>query len=253
MGLATSVLRLLVRKHRTQPWTGPVITLGVQDVPATYDELRRLFRDESCPCVEVRADERAPTTSRCLLQSGGEKFVHPRVFFRMLGLEGYDDVDFAAFEQPTRIHDFNEPIPNEWRGRYGLVVDGGTLEHVFDVRSALENVAALLRVGGDVLHVSPVSGWVNHGFYQMNPCLFFDYYGANGFSVVSADLVRLPRDPARLRERIEAYRHVEELIDLADDHAYRTLLVFRARKTADVPTRTPVQGYYRQYATQSVR
>src|SRR5205823_3708563 len=149
-----SVLRLMMRKHRERPWTGPVLMLGVQDVPATYDDLCRLFREERCACADVPPAERLLTTSRCLWQSGGADSVHPRVFFHMLGLEGYDDVDFSAIEQPTRIHDLNEPIPSAWRGRYGLVVDGGTVEHVFDVRTALGNVAALLRVGGDVLHVS---------------------------------------------------------------------------------------------------
>ena len=251
MGLATSVLRLVVRMHRERPWAGPVLTLGVQDVPATYDELRRLFREERCPFVEVPPGERTTTTSRHLLGSGGQGFAHARVFFRMLGLDGYDDVDFSDAESPTRIHDLNEPIPPPWRGRCGLVVDGGTVEHVFDVRAALENVAALARVGGDVLHVSPVSGWVNHGFYQPSPCLFFDFYGASGFDVLSADLVRLPRDPGRGRERVEPYRHREDLIDLADDQAYRTLLVFRARKTAEVPPGVPVQGYYRSAARKS--
>ena len=247
MGLATSVLRLIAQRHRERPWSGPVMTLGVQDVAATYDDLRRLLREERCPYVDVPAAERTTTTSRYLLASGGHRFVHARVFFRMLGLEGYDDMDFVETERPTRIHDLNEPIPSEWRGRYGLVVDGGTVEHVFDVRSALANAIALLGVGGDVLHVSPLSGWVNHGFYQLNPCLYFDFYGANGFDVLSADLVRLPREPGRHDERIEPYRHVEDLVDLADEQLYRTLLVFRARKAKESPLRLPVQGCYRKY------
>src|SRR5262245_17063410 len=139
MGLAASVLRLIVRLHQDRPWEGPVLTLGVQDVHATYDDLIGLFQEEGVRFEPVPPAERLPSTSHFFRQAGrdGAGFVHARIFFRMLGLDGYDDLDFADFESPTLIHDLNQPVPGTWRSAYGLVVDGGTLEHVFDVRAAL--------------------------------------------------------------------------------------------------------------------
>jgi hypothetical protein len=247
MGLAASVLRLLVRLHGEQPWGGPVVTLGVQDVHATHDDLTRIFREERVRSEAVPPAERLPSTSRYFRQSGreGTGYVHARVFFRMLGLAGYDDLDFADFEKPTLTHDLNRPVPEAWRRRYGLVVDGGTLEHIFDVRAALANITALLRVGGDVCHICPLSGWVNHGFYQISPCLLYDLYGANGFDAAGAFVVQLPRDPARHAEVVRPLAYTESALDL-DDAAYRSLLLFRARKRAEQPLRVPTQGVYRQ-------
>jgi hypothetical protein len=247
MGLATSVMRLMVRMHQEHPWTGPVVTLGVQDVPATYDQLAGLFKQERARSAPLPPAERLLSTSHLFQRSGagGNGFVHPRVLFRMLGIDQYDDMDYADFEKPTLIHDLNRPIPEDWHGRYGMVVDGGTTEHVFDVRATLANTVALLRLGGDVLHVSPLSGWLNHGFYQLNPCLFFDYYRANGFDMRGAYVVLLPRDPTKSQEVVRPFTYTEQMFEL-DGDSYRALFVFRACKVAQVPACIPTQGYYQK-------
>jgi hypothetical protein len=249
MGLATSVIRWMVSQHGERPWSGPVLTLGVQDVAIGYAELLALFRAERVCPVPVPVAQQVSTTSVLLQRSaGGSKCVHPRVFFQMLGLPAYDDLDFADFERPTLVHNLNEPIPPAWRGRYGLVVDGGTTEHIFDVRSVLTNIVSLLQIGGEVLHIAPLSGWVNHGFYQLNPCLFYDFYAGNGFEVISAALVLLPRSSGRA-EVIRPYRYTPDSFDL-DDADYRTLFCFRACKRSDQTLVLPIQGYYRQLVAQ---
>src|SRR5262249_37432396 len=146
--------------------------------------------------------ERLLSTSKYFLRTGrgNAGYVHARVFFQMLGLGGYDDLDLTDHEKPTLIHDLNESVPTAWHGRYGLVLDGGTIEHFFDMRTVFANITNLLRVGGDVFHVCPVSGWVNHGFYQFSPCLLSDFYGANGFETLGTYLAMLPRDPHTHRE-----------------------------------------------------
>src|SRR3954447_3952911 len=103
MGLARSVLRLMVQMHRDSPWVGPVATLGVQDVPASYEELAGLFRAEGVGFRPVAPAQREPSTSHYYQAAGllAAGYVHPRVFFRMLGLDGYDDIDFMDLERPT--------------------------------------------------------------------------------------------------------------------------------------------------------
>jgi hypothetical protein len=247
MGLAVSIMRLMIRMHKAEPWHGPVLTLGVQDVPATYDELVKVYRSEKADFVPVPAAERRTSTSDLFKRSGLDNtgYIHPTVFFKTLGVQGYDDVDFSDFEKPTLIHDFNHPIPDAWHGRYGMVVDGGTAEHIFDIRSTLANTVQLLRVGGDVLHISPVCGWINHGFYQYSPCLFYDYYGANGFESLTSYLVQMPRDPKTHQEIIQPYTYTLNTFEL-DDRNYRTLFVYRARKRTEQALKAPVQGYYQK-------
>ena len=231
MGLSASVLRLMVQWHGREPWVGPVLTLGMQDVHANYDELTATFRAAGVSHAPVPPAERLLSTSRYFRVAGLDQrgYVHPRVFFRMLGIADYDDLDFADFEQPTLIHDLNQPVPAAWHGRFGLVLDGGTTEHVFDVARVFANISAMLRVGGDVLHVCPMSGWVNHGFYQISPCVLYDFYATNGFEPLAAHLVQLPRDPSTHTETLRPFAYTDSALAL--DHAhYCTFLLFRARR-----------------------
>src|SRR5690606_11698747 len=86
------------------------------------------------------------------------------------------------YEGAEIIADLNHPLSETIAGRFDLLVDGGTLEHVFAVRQALMNVAELLKPGGRAIHITPTNNYCNHGFYQCSPTLFVDYYRANGFT-----------------------------------------------------------------------
>jgi SAM-dependent methyltransferase len=103
-----------------------------------------------------------------------------RDFFALLGFENYSDIDFDSSEGCTLVHDLNEPLPREHHAAYDLVVENGTLEHIFDIKTAIGSIAACVRKGGIVCHVSPLDAF-NHGFYNFSVNFFHDFYAANGF------------------------------------------------------------------------
>ena len=72
---------------------------------------------------------------------------------------------------------------------FDIVLDPGTIEHCFDIANAFRNVYNSLKEGGYVLHLNPVS-MVNHGFYNLCPSVYSDFYGQNGCEVISMKLLR---------------------------------------------------------------
>jgi hypothetical protein len=60
-------------------------------------------------------------------------------FFRLLGAQSVESIDASEYEGATHVHDMNLPVPRELLGRFSVVHDGGTLEHVFNVPQALKN------------------------------------------------------------------------------------------------------------------
>ena len=117
--------------------------------------------------------------------------------FARLGFTHVESVDVSDFEGCTHIFDLNSrELPAPLRGQFDAVYNGGTLEHIFDIRSALRNIGEMLKEGGVVIHAGPVNGWVEHGFYQINPTLLVDYYFANRFDILEGYLVQyLPDAP----------------------------------------------------------
>lgn len=143
-----------------------------------------LLVDHSRLCAGMRDAGNQMTSSEArtiIAQAGG--YAEP--LLGRLGATRIDSIDANDYEQSTIIHDLNEPLPHELREQFSLVLDGGTLEHVFNYPAALGNALEAVALGGHFVAVAPTNGYVGHGFYQLSPELFYRVLGpANGFRVV---------------------------------------------------------------------
>lgn len=103
-------------------------------------------------------------------------------FFKSLGSEIIDSIDYSNFEGATVIQDMNDNIDVNLENRYDLVIDGGSLEHIFDFKTAISNCMKLVKKGGYFIGIFPTNNYSNHGFYQFSPELFFRCFSkSNGF------------------------------------------------------------------------
>jgi SAM-dependent methyltransferase len=113
--------------------------------------------------------------------------------FQSLGFDSVESMDYSDYESPTHVHDFNLPVPDELHEQYDVIFDGGTLEHIFNFPESLKNIYKLLKVGGVVIHASPSSNHVDHGFYMFSPTVFYDYYLSNGFEIIKSYIFEYER------------------------------------------------------------
>ena len=142
--------------------------------------------------------------------SEDDRFAEP--FLRLLGATDIASFDASDYEHATCVHDMNEAIPDQYKGRYSVVIDGGTLEHVFNFPVALKNCMEMVEVGGYYLAMTPANNFMGHGFYQFSPELYFRVFSPeNGFvteriliheDVPDAQWVKVP-DPNVLGKRVE--------------------------------------------------
>jgi hypothetical protein len=103
-------------------------------------------------------------------------------------------IDFSSYEGATVIHDLNTPVPKELRRAYDLIIDGGCLEHVFDIRQAIQNCVDMCEIGGTIVHILPANNFVGHGFWQFSPDAFYSIYSpGNGFSDTEVVICRVGR------------------------------------------------------------
>lgn len=93
-----------------------------------------------------------------------------------------DSCDYSDYERATVIHDLSVPVPDNLKNKYTCVIDGGTLEHVFDYLVGLKNVMDMVAIGGHLILMTPGNNWFGHGFYQFSPELFYTALSEeNGF------------------------------------------------------------------------
>jgi hypothetical protein len=168
---------------------------------------------------------------------------------------GKAEIDFARViallglgALQTLDADLNLPVPPELAARFGLIVDGGTMEYVFDIRQGMMNTAAMLRAGGRIVHVSPVNNHVNRGFAQRSPTFYHDYYVENGFDDVRGIMMVQPRSNTLGRRwNMFQYDHVTlgGVNSMFCSEETQLGVYFTARKNAaSTSDRIPVQSYF---------
>ena len=103
-------------------------------------------------------------------------------FFVGLGAKSLDVLDASPYEGAIFTHDLNQPLPPTLSKKWSCVIDGGTLEHVFNFPEAIKTCMQLVEQGGHLILITPWNNWAGHGFYQFSPELFYRLLSAeNGF------------------------------------------------------------------------
>ena len=128
-----------------------------------------------------------------------------------LGAAEISPLDASADEGATHVHDLNLPIGDELKGRFSTVLDGGTLEHVFNFPTALKSCMEMVAPGGHYLALTPASNFSGHGFYQFSPELYYRAFSSeNGYRIEQMVLYEddaesawyRVADPSVLRSRV---------------------------------------------------
>jgi len=126
-----------------------------------------------------------------------------------LGAKSLDVLDASSYEGAGFTHDLNKPLPATPSRKWSCVIDGGTLEHVFNFPEAIKTCMELVEQGGHLILITPWNNWAGHGFYQFSPELFYRIFCAqNGFRLERLLIYRDNKwfsilDPKDLGERIE--------------------------------------------------
>jgi SAM-dependent methyltransferase len=174
MGIGRAAIALLLEEAAARPFGGRLATLGRQTISATDQEVASQF---------ARFGLSPPTTKESRLDD-------QKVFSRM-GFASVESIDYSDFEGATHVLDLNsDEISPALIGQFDVVLDSGTIEHVFHVPNALKNVLTLTKEGGRVIFLSPSSNHVDHGFYMFSPTLFMDYLLTNGLRIEKLYFIR---------------------------------------------------------------
>jgi hypothetical protein len=110
----------------------------------------------------------------------GQQFAEP--LFALLGARKVSSIDICDHEQPTQIHDLNQPLPASLMYQFSVVHDGGTIEHAFNIPQAFKNCMEMVRVGGHFIQVNVANNYMGHGFWQFCPELIYRIFSReNGY------------------------------------------------------------------------
>lgn len=130
----------------------------------------------------------------------------------------------------------------QWPGdsTYATVINHGTAEHIFNIANVFKVMHDACAVGGLMIHESPFTGWTSHGFFCLQPPLFYDVARANGYEMV---LVATEHLRSRTYQEWESHDAILNA-KLRDQLADHLMLFVAMRKKTDEPFKIPTQGVY---------
>ncbi|HEU4686229.1 MAG TPA: methyltransferase domain-containing protein, partial [Nitrospira sp.] len=136
MGIAFSFLPFLDACFEQRALLSPVLALGALKIHEPPERIAALAGEHAY--AHLARDH----SVRALLRDRYE-------------VSAYQDCDVNGLAD---LHlDLGKPLDETWDGRFGTVLNGGTVEHVFDVRQAMTNIHRLVRPGGTMIHLAPVT------------------------------------------------------------------------------------------------
>ncbi|XMO86573.1 hypothetical protein AAFN75_17450 [Algibacter sp. AS12] len=173
-------------------------------------------------------------------------------FFKEIGGKDVQSIDASDYEDATIIHDLNQPISNTYKNNYSLVLDSGTLEHVFNFPQAIKNCMELTQVGGHFMGIYPCNNFFGHGFYQFSSELFYRVLSKeNGFEIIDVVLFVDDLDTTfyKVPDTSEKYQRIE----FKNTKRVYLYVVAKKLKTVEIFKNNPLQMDYSKLKWNGIR
>jgi SAM-dependent methyltransferase len=246
MGFVRANTIPILKEHRRRPFTGSLLCLGQPDVYFDYESLRRMAMT-----AQVELDTSWPVRPSLNQHFASLGYMSGDTLFKTMGFETIQSLDCSDFEGAQIIHDLNRPeLPPELHEAFDVIIDHGTIEHVFHIPNALQNLFRMLKTGGRLIHSSPTSNLVDHGFYMFSPTLFHDFYVTNRWEINNIYVVSMTP-----RQETEPFFYTEYEPGSFDSVSYGGLgagMYFTLSFLTKTPESTghliPQQGVYKRDA-----
>jgi hypothetical protein len=158
---------------------------------------------------------------------------HTEKLFRLLGADSVDTIDYSPYEGCSIVHDMNKPVDEIYHNTFDYILDAGTIEHIYDIKTVIDNYKIMLKVGGVVAIITTCNNFAGHGFYQFSPEFFRTVFSEQaGYEQLSLDIYELTSD-----ESFDMY-HIPEP-KKGDRQEFKTspnshYIAFAAKKIKDV-------------------
>lgn len=177
MGIGIGIAELCVREHLRRP-LGAVLLFGRQTMLFSPDGAVKMMRD--CGAVPAVTDVSSLELDRQTL-AAKDNSIRDNEFFRLLDVRDVRVMDKSDYEGADIIHNLNLPIPPALENSFDFILDGSTLDNVFDPVMAIRNMTRLLRPGGRIVSVNMASNH-NGPYTILSPTWVLDYFVVNKFS-----------------------------------------------------------------------
>lgn len=223
--MTSATLELLKRNAHLFKRGGALLEIGEQN----------MYGDVGCQELWSSTDD--PHAHQMIEWANAQRdlFMLAKAVYRMLFAPSLiEAIDLNGTPEAIR-QDLNGPLQLE--RQYDVVYNGGTAEHIFNIAMTFKSMHDACNMGGYMIHEAPWQGWPDHGFYNLQPGLFYDLAYANEYELACLYVTHFQSNWSL---RIESREQLHQLTDIPNN----AMLFVLFRKTVDAPFRLPLQSVY---------
>ena len=235
MGVSAAAVDLLIdlRQRHLLDDVRSVAEIGSQELHLSREQLER-----SLSAGGVNGYDRSKFPD--IDNWPGRPRASARGLYELLGASEYTSFDLSG-EDGAIAHDLNVPFDDHAHlGRYDLVTDHGSCEHVFDIAEAYRTVHRLARPGGLIAIVQQATG--SNGYFNFRPSFFEDMAQANGYEILASSYIVSPAAAPEQQFHLPLWSLVDEVLDHRAVSSLGLAYVFR--KHGDEDFKVGYEGGY---------
>lgn len=190
MGILKSHINLICDLEKQYSFfkNSKVISISQQAVYSDLNEVTKILKKNGLKLKKLNKGFDTKNKIKDWYNTKLDKNINANTLFHLLGAKEILTSDVSKYENPDVVIDLNKKINKKFINKFDLVFDIGTLEHVFDTPTCLENYLKMTKTNGYIFIAVPCSNMIDHSFYMFSPTLFFDFFESNGCKIVSSYL-----------------------------------------------------------------
>jgi SAM-dependent methyltransferase len=188
MGFFPAATEVILQEHKFRAITGRALMIGRQNTGLTPEEALQLLRRNGLPLLTDRFELDKDTQH----VTGRDGEITDRSFFAAFSNCSVEAIDVSDYEGAEIVHDLSVPIPDALKGQFDFIYDGSTLDNVFNVATAMQNIDDLLKPGGRCV----LMNWSNStptAYAMLSPDWFMDFFRTTNTRMPKSLLSRSPQ------------------------------------------------------------
>lgn len=177
MGLGHIEVNLLIHEHAYRPIEGEVLAIGRQQIGPNANDICGILQRFG---VERRTSTFEIDTLNTHGHHGMETILDSSLFKSFSGAK-YFVADINPYEGADFVFDVCKDVPAHLLGRFDFILDGGSLDNIFDPLAMVRNMTRMLKPGGRLFIYAWSSGFPT-AYVKITPDWIMDYCLVNEFA-----------------------------------------------------------------------
>ena len=132
MGLVYSRLKLMLKAKNNGASFENVVMIGRQKINLSKNEFDKIKKGYCSNIVNIDYDF-------------GKRVYADAILKECLDIEELNIIDYSNYEGANILVDINDDIPDNLNNKFDALIDGGTIEHIFNFPVAIKNYMRLIK------------------------------------------------------------------------------------------------------------